>query len=208
MVIFGDSNTWGYDGKNLKRYEPEERWTWQLQQRLGDDWLLAVNGVPGRTAVFTDPLNEALNGLEHLPAVLLAHYPMDLLVIMLGTNDCKARFAATPFNIGAGMRRLVNKAKSMDVWKDKPNILIVAPILMDKRLYDVPSVADGMGPGCVEKSHAVPAIFQQIAQETGCHYMDCNPYVKPIPGDWMHFDQGSATPFAQAMEDKLRELLG
>lgn len=209
ILCYGDSNTWGYDARSGGRYSDAERWPRQLARLLGEGYYVGEAGLNGRTTVFEDPLNEGLSGFTHLLPSMSHHAPLDLLVIMLGTNDTKERFAATPRNITDGLRRLVNKAKVLDLlWKDGPKILIVAPIMIDPRLYEVELVAPGMGAGCVEKSQALPGLFQALAAELGCHYLDSNPYVTPALGDFMHFDPGSNDRFAAAMKDKISEILG
>ena len=125
---------------------------------------------------------------------------------MLGTNDCKQRFAATPVNIKDALARLVKKARQLDVWRSVPHILIVAPIIMDGRLYSSPNAA-GMGEGCVEKSRQLPLLFRDAAREHGCDFLDCNPYVTAAEGDYMHFDPDSNRRFAQALEEKIISLL-
>ena len=210
ILCYGDSNTWGYNSQTGGRYDDQVRWTRQLQALLGEDCLVGEAGLNGRTTVFEDPLNEGLNGLVHLLPAMSHHCPLDLLVIMLGTNDTKERFAATPRNITDGLRRLVNKAKGLELLftNSQPRILIVGPIKIDERIYGEPLVAPGMGAGCVEKSHALPALFEALADELGCEYMDCNPHVTPALGDFMHFDPESNGRFAKALHDKIREILG
>jgi len=128
-----------------------------------------------------------------------------LVVMMLGTNDCKQRFSATPDNIKDGLLRLVKKARVTEAWREEPRLLIVAPIIMDRRLYDTPHGA-GMGEGSVEKSEQLPALFRGLALECGCAFLDSNPYVTPAPGDFMHFDPDSNRRFAQALAEKIRAI--
>ncbi len=208
ILCYGDSNTWGYNAATGGRYDDDVRWTQRLGVMLGEDYLIGEAGLNGRTTVFEDPLNEGLNGLTHLLPAMSAHCPLDLLVIMLGTNDTKERFAATGRNITDGLRRLVNKAKGLELWNGQPRILVVAPIIIDERLYDVDTVAPGMGAGCVEKSRELPGLFEALAAELGCEYMDANPHVTPAFGDFMHFDLASNERFAKALTAKVKEILG
>ena len=191
IVCYGDSNTWGYCAATGGRYEDDVRWTRLLQEQLGDGYLVAEEGVCGRTTVFEDPLNEGLCGFAHLAPALNTHSPLDLLVVMLGTNDCKQRYSATAQNIADGLARLVTRAKQLPVWAGEPKVLIVAPIMIDPRVHQVPRVGQEMGEGCVEKSRLLPALMEQTARDTGCEFMDCNPYVQPGEADWMHFDAAS-----------------
>ena len=133
IVCYGDSNTWGYCAATGGRYADDARWTRLLQEQLGEGWLVAEEGVCGRTTVFEDPLTEGLCGFAHLAPALYANSPLDLLVVMLGTNDCKQRYSATAQNIADGLARLVTRAKQLPVWAGEPKVLIVAPIMIDPR---------------------------------------------------------------------------
>ncbi len=199
ILCYGDSNTWGYDAAGGGRYDSDTRWTMQLQQMLGQGYLIQEAGLSGRTTVFEDPLNEGLSGYASLLPTLMTHAPIDLMLLMLGTNDCKERFSANARNITDGLLRLVNKAKQTACWRGQPNILILAPIMIDERIYQSPTNGPGMGAGCVEKSRQLPALYQQLAREQGCHYLDCNDYVKAADHDFMHFDHDSNLRFAQAL---------
>jgi lysophospholipase L1-like esterase len=88
VVVFGDSNTWGYvPGSNGERFPYEQRWPTILQRELGDDWLVVPEGLSGRTATVERPDSEGRNGLPYLLPCLLSHAPVDVVVIFLGTND-------------------------------------------------------------------------------------------------------------------------
>ena len=107
-----------------------------------------------------------------LYALLKSHEFLDLLIIMLGTNDTKERLGANASCIGIGMERLVRKARSVDCWGARePNILIVCPppILPEMELAEC---GLPMGRGCIEKSLELPKYYQKAAQLTGAHFMD------------------------------------
>ena len=207
IVCFGDSNTWGYDAVSGGRFDEDTRWTQLLQQRLGEQYLVLEEGVNGRTTAIDDPRFEGLCGRRALPIAMMAHSPVDCLVIMLGTNDCKALFSASVRHINDGLCRLVHAVKyQRDVWADQARILLVAPIVMGEELYTVPDILAEMGEGSVEKSRALPAVFLETARRFGCEYMDCNPYVTPDTVDYMHFDAVSHARFAEAVADQLNKM--
>lgn len=112
IVCLGDSNTHGYcadpadcaDG-SLRRFNESERWTCRLQAALGEDFLVLEEGLPGRTTVFDDPVEESLSALPYLYPCLMSHAPVSLLVVMLGTNDTKERLGANACAIGKGVER-------------------------------------------------------------------------------------------------------
>ena len=174
IVCLGDSNTHGYcadpndcaDGGD--RYNEHERWTCLLQSALGDGYLVLEEGLSGRTSVFTDPLHESMDAVSVAYSILMTHEPVDLLVIMLGTNDTKERFAANAPAIAVGMERLIKKCKSVECWgKHTPNILVVCPPPLGQGFHD-----EVMGNGCVEKSMALPEYLKVVAERNNVHYLD------------------------------------
>ena len=174
ILCLGDSNTHGYcaDPSDCAdggiRFNEEERWTCRLQAALGQDYLVTEEGLSGRTTVFPDPLHESMDALPVIYSLLKSHEVVDLLIIMLGTNDTKERLGANATCIGLGMERLVRKAMSVDCWGDHtPNILIVAPPHITEGFFD-----PAMGSGCKEKSELVAAEYAAVAQRLGVHFMD------------------------------------
>ena len=174
IVCFGDSNTHGYcadpadcaDGG--ARFNESERWTCLLQKALGEEYLVLEEGLSGRTTVFADPLHESMDAVSVAYLVLMSHEPVDLLVIMLGTNDTKERFAANAAAIAVGMERLIQKCQSTPCWGAKgPNLLIVCPPPLGAGFHD-----EVMGKGCVEKSVALPPYLKAVAERNGCAFFD------------------------------------
>lgn len=193
IVCLGDSNTHGYcadpadcaDGA-LQRFNEEERWTCLLQKKLGEDYLVAEEGLSGRTTVFDDPLYEHLSALDYLYPCLKSHEPVSLLIVMLGTNDTKERLGASAACIGIGMERLVMKAKSIPAWRDdKPNILIICPPHIGEGMYDN-ECGLTMGAGCPKKSRELAPFYEAVAQRQGCAFLDAEGIAEFNHVDWMH----------------------
>lgn len=178
ILCVGDSNTYGFCADPTDcadggiRFNEDERWTCRLQKLLGSDYLVTEEGLPGRTTVFPDPLTENMDVLSHIYALLKSHEMIDLLIIMLGTNDTKERLNATAATISRGMERLVRKAMSVDCWPtDKPNILIVSPPPIGKGV-EHGIFADEMGRGCAEKCEEMAHYYRQTAELLGVSFMD------------------------------------
>ena len=110
ILCFGDSNTWGLDGKTGTRFPWEVRWTGILQEKMKKEGARIIEeGLCGRTTVFEDPLRDGRRGTAFFPTLLESHAPLDDIVIMLGTNDCKTVFGASAEVIGKGMVRLLEQ---------------------------------------------------------------------------------------------------
>lgn len=178
ILCLGDSNTHGYCADpsdcadSVARFNEDERWTCLLQKALGEGYLVTEEGLSGRTTVFQDALHESMDALSVIYALLKSHEIIDLLIIMLGTNDTKERLGVNAACIGIGMERLVRKAQSVDCWGDHaPNILIVCPPAILPLMEENPCGA-AMGRGCVDKSRELPRYLESTARLVGAHYLD------------------------------------
>lgn len=178
IVCFGDSNTHGHCADPADtadggvRFNEEERWPCVLQELLGKEYLVIEEGLNGRTTAFEDPECEGRRGMDSIYSCLYSHKSVDLLILMLGTNDVKDRFHADVEQVGQGMEMLIEKAKSVAAWEgEKPNILLVAPphILegVDRKVY-----GDAFGPDTVEKSRQLASVYAEVAKRQGCAFLD------------------------------------
>lgn len=194
IVCFGDSNTHGYDSRTGGRFDENVRWPCVLQHLLGEGYHVHEEGLSGRTAVFDDPLFEGLNGLKAIFPCLLTHEPVDLLIIMLGTNDVKSRFHMTAGNIGKGMERLLRKAiDTREAWREgRPRILLISPPPIDERYFET-EVGPEMGPGCAERSRAIEPFYRAAAERADISYLNAAelPGMEMYPYDYMHLSPES-----------------
>lgn len=202
ILCYGDSNTWGYNAETQQRFDYHLRWTTLLSELLGNEFRLIDEGLCGRTTVFTDPLNYGLNGFDMLEPIINTHMPIDLLIFMLGTNDCKQRYNAPAENISRGMMRLVEKALALKV----PKILIITPIYIDSKIYDT-ETGKYMGEKCSEKSFELATYYKNISISMNIDYLNANDIIKPNIIDFMHLDQTSLQPFAQLLYKKIQTIL-
>ena len=128
ILCFGDSNTFGSDpSPEGFRHPYHLRWPGIVQQLLGEEFYVIEEGMGGRTTVFSDPLEPMRCGISYLPVALQSHQPLDLVILSLGTNDCKGMFSASPRVIAAGMERLVQTVQRFPFGGQTkpPKILIV-----------------------------------------------------------------------------------
>ena len=212
IVCFGDSNTHGFCGElQGVRFDENTRWTCLLQKKLGEEYLIIEEGLSGRTTCFEDPLEEGLSAIPYRYPCLKTHEPVDLLVIMLGTNDTKERFGASSECIAIGLGRLIDKAVScVGCWKNNtPNILIVTPQNIG-RDYVNTWVRPTMGSGCAEKSEGLATEYEKIAALKGCHYLDANKVITAAPNkvDCMHLTAEAHVQLAEGMAAKIAEIFG
>ena len=192
IVCLGDSNTHGYCADPADcadggiRFNENERWTCLLQKALGEDCLVIEEGLSGRTTVFPDPLHESMPALDVAYPILKSHEAVDLLIIMLGTNDTKERLSVNPACIALGLNRLIDKCKTVPCWGDHaPNILVIAPPHIGSEM-EASAVGSTMGAGCAAKSRELAKYYAPVAQAQGCAFLDAEGVAEFNKVDYMH----------------------
>jgi lysophospholipase L1-like esterase len=205
ILLFGDSNTHGTmpmpDLGISGRFGHEERWTSRLQHQL-PDWEVIAEGHPGRTTVHDDPIEGAhRNGLSVLPALLESHRPIDVVLVMLGTNDLKERFSVNAGDIGLSLERLVRVilASGAGPGNGAPGVLLVSP----PPIVETGCLA-GMFAGGAAKSRALAAEVKAAATRVGVPFLDAGEVVTVSPIDGIHYGPEANPLLAEAFATAIR----
>lgn len=209
ILCFGDSNTHGTRAHrkmgDRRRHDRHDRWPSVMAAALGSDYEVIAEGQPGRTAAYDDPINgETKNGLRLLPALLETHRPIDLVIVMLGTNDVKLRFPGSASDIAAAMDRVLMAIQSSEAGPDgeSPRILLVAP----SPVQEVGFMAE-MFAGGAEKSRALAGHYANLAQRRKCSFLDLAPVAKVDPVDGVHLSADAHAAIGAAMAKAVRPIL-
>jgi lysophospholipase L1-like esterase len=205
ILCYGDSNTWGQDGLTKTRYPLDVRWTGVLRQELGDGYWVVEEGLCGRTTVWDDPIEgEWKNGLRYLMPCLESQAPIDLVVLMLGTNDLKNRYAVSAFDIANGLGRLIATIQqcSFGPQDQAPQVLLVAPPPLG-RLSDY---AD-MFVGGYEKSTRLGSEYKKLADLYACEFLDASQLIRSSDVDGVHLDPDAHHRLGLAVAEAVRRLL-
>lgn len=209
ILCYGDSNTWGYDPAGNKRFDESERWTRLLAKALGDGYSVIEEGLNGRTTVFDDPLVPYRNGRDMLVPLIWSHKPLDCIVIMLGTNDLKPKFAPSAAAVADGLETLARLALSPAALEGSPapKILVVSPIEVGEHIER--SMFNEMfgGRRAIGLSRELPALIASVAKRNGCEFLDAARITAPSDFDSIHLDATGHAKLARAVADKLREIL-
>ena len=204
ILCYGDSNTWGWNPSTQTRYARDERWPGVLQQELGDEYFVIEEGLPGRTTVWDDPIEGYKNGKEYLIPCLETHKPIDLVAIMLGTNDLKVRFSLSAFDVAAGAGVLVDIVQRSEAGPDgnAPKVLLMAPPPLG-RLTDFAEMFDGAR----VKSRKLAERFQQAARERGCALFDTSNVIVSSDVDGAHLEAEEHWKLGRAVAAVMRNML-
>ena len=205
VLFYGDSNTWGFDPSTGGRYPLEKRWTTICANILGGGYHCIAAGLNGRMTAFDDPVKECRNGLEGLDYELQTHKPLDLLVIMLGTNDLKYTDAE---GSTLGMRALLRKALSANerfhlsypVFPDETRILLVSPVLITGTVNDNAACNEA------EESKQMAGLYGKLAGEYGLWFLNAANVTGPSVTDGVHLSSEGHRAIAMAVAEKIREV--
>lgn len=205
ILCYGDSNTHGAVSVNGERFKWEERWPNILGKLLGNGYDVKESGVDGRTTAYTDPVGgEELNGLSHLSAAMLTHAPLDLLILMLGTNDTKEYFHLSVAQIAQGMEKLIVKAQSMDCWRNAvPEILVIAPAPILPG-YETKDSFYYLGNGCAEKSAALAPVYERLSRLKKCEFFDASSIAEINSEDHIHLTREGHQALARSVAEIIR----
>ncbi len=205
ILCYGDSNTWGYIPGNSLRLPYEQRWTGRVQLALGDAFLLIEEGLNGRTTVWDDPFKPGRNGLKALPPVLDSHAPIDLVVMMLGTNDLKHFRATYAADAARGAELLIEIIRQRPCGPnppdgDSPQILLVAPA----PIHQLSERLSSQFIGAEEKSRQFGNQFRAVAQQSGVHFFDAAEVIKLDElEDGIHFNHHAHARLAERITKRI-----
>jgi lysophospholipase L1-like esterase len=207
VLCFGDSNTWGYNAETEGRYPPNVRWVNVLTHELGDGYTVIAEGLNGRTTVWDDPVEgEYRNGKSYLIPCLESHYPIDLVVILLGTNDLKHRFGLSAYDIASGAGTLVNMVLKSEFGVDGqgPKVLLLAPpptAVAGTRFVDMLAGADAT-------SRDLGRFYREVAEEYACAFLDLSTVIVSSKIDGIHLDPSEHLKLGRAVAVEVRKILG
>ncbi|MBU3875300.1 SGNH/GDSL hydrolase family protein [Faecalicatena sp. AGMB00832] len=205
ILCYGDSNTYGLKSDLQTRYPREVRWTGILQKMLGEEYYVIEEGLGGRTTVWDDPVEDYKNGKKYLLPCLDSHKPLDLVIIMLGTNDLKTRFSVSAFDVSVAMENLVKTILKSDAGIDfqAPQVLLVTPVPIHS--VNNPDL-DQMLAGAEEKSKMLAPYYEEIAKRNQIHYLNPEGMIEVNDVDGIHYTEKGHRQMAEMMVEKIREI--
>jgi lysophospholipase L1-like esterase len=204
VLCYGDSNTWGYDPATRARYPPHVRWTGVLASRLGAEYHVVEEGLNGRTTRWDDPIEPGRNGLTSLRPCIDSHQPLDVIIVMLGTNDLKRRFDLSASDIAQSAAALAELAGRFTHAPDGSHaeVLLIAP----------PAVStltefDQMFDGAREKSRWFSHYYRLAAGWHHLAFFDAGSVIVSSEKDGIHFDAEEHLKLGEALADEVRRLV-
>lgn len=209
ILAYGDSLTWGMDGRTLSRHVHEDLWPTVLEAGLGGGARVINAGLNGRSTMFDDySVSADRNGVRILPTILGTFEPLDLVIILLGTNDMKTFTSGSAIGSGQGIKRMIEIIRTFAyaVQKTPPEVLVVAPPKAEKLApwgeYPLlsPRTAEG---------EQLASVYAHVARAAGCAFFDAGTVSSTATGgDGIHLDAANTRAIGQALAPVAASILG
>jgi lysophospholipase L1-like esterase len=209
VLCYGDSNTWGQKPDKTGRYPADTRWTGVMQKQLGDDYYVIEEGLSSRTTDLDYARRPGRNGKTYLEPCIDSHNPLDIVIIMLGSNDFKIEFNRSVSEIAHALHGLVSmvQERAKTTSGVTPKIILVSPILVDETARRFTEFYTGYyDHNSVIKSHELGAAIQQVAKTTNCTFIDASSVAHPGE-DGLHFSPESHPALGKLLRGTVQSLM-
>lgn len=209
ILCYGDSNTWGFVPGTGMRQPANVRWTGVCQKALGEEYCIIEAGLNGRTTVFDDYFSDYLNGKKCLGYTLISQKPLDLVVLMLGSNDLKYTNAVGAATGADELVRMLLNADavyrvSQPIWQNSPKVLLIAPPLVAQEITELRPDSTLVRGG--EESKRFSQLYEAVAKTRGASFLDAALYAEPSLEDCVHITADSHTRLGLAVAEKIKEI--
>lgn len=215
ILCYGDSNTWGNiaGSRNAelmlaRRFDRNMRWTGVLQKLLGNDFYVIEGGLNGRNTSFDETrfIRPSRNGLATLPLILEMNYPLDLVIIMLGTNDFLIDYDSTPEQTTAAIKKMLHLVKNSHFGHEfsAPQTLLIAPAPIHK--IDSTDFNLFFNDSSIVKNQQLAAHYANLAAQEGITFLDAGKIVKISDNDGVHIEANSHSDLAVAITTEIKKI--
>ena len=202
ILCFGDSNTYGYIPDGSGRYELSVRYPGVLQEILGADYHVVEEGLCGRTTIYEDPTRFCRKAVDYIEPCLYSHFPLDCIVIMLGTNDCKTVFRAQADEIKDGLAQVIKIIRNISAVP----VIIVAPILLGEKIWQ-----DNFDPDfdreSLDVSKKLASEYKKLATAERCLFLNAAEFAYPSEADQEHMTPEGHKNLAAALAGIIKNMV-
>jgi len=208
ILVYGDSLTWGIIPNTRQRLSFESRWPGVMQTQLtqgGFNVRVIEDCLNGRRTAWDDPYKPGRNGLQGLEQRIEINSPLELVIVMLGTNDFQSMHELNAWHSAQGIAAIVGAIRKAPIEPGMPvpDLLIVAP----------PAIGNPKGPiapkfeGAQRKAAGLAAAYQTVAAELGCAYFDAGSVTTSSAVDGVHLDAKQHQTLGRALSQTVRPML-
>lgn len=194
ILVYGDSNTYGYRSSDHLRFEKPYRWTTIADEYAGAGFEIINGGMNGRTACGHEPLFPLRNGIDYIESCILSHMPLHMICVMLGTNDLKKEFAFSAERIAQGCGQILKRAKKVmdgEMPGNDCKYLLMSPIEVSGDVTGSGWAEDYEAESAIRKSRELSELYCKVAEEEGFLFFDAALFACPCKEDGIHLSAES-----------------
>ena len=201
LLCFGDSNTWGFDPATWERYPFDIRWPGVLQNELGESYRVIEDGQNGRTAVPSNAVDGFNSSNADLLNALAIHRPLDLVILMLGTNDLLMKSSGSHTNVGNGIDVLLDiiRHSGAGPGATAPSVLLLAPPPIGPLAVEIEILENA-----ISRSHFFAQRYKSIAADFSCAFLNAGDIVRSSEIDGFHLDASEHMKLGLAIAKRVR----
>lgn len=203
ILCFGDSNTWGHDPVDCSRLE--RRWTVMIDEML-DNCEIVQDGVCGRATKLRINDEWDTDGLSVFRDKYLKNNGLDLVIIMLGTNDLLNENDFTVEETGEHLRTMIKEMRE-SLGVDAPEVLLISPILISADMMKHPVFSTLYSEKSVINSNRFAEVIEKVATEEKAHFLDASKVSSPSAIDGIHMESSEHQKLADAVAEKIKSIL-
>ena len=208
ILCYGDSNTWGQQPDKSGRFAAHIRWPGVLQSELGNDYYVIEEGLSSRTTDLEYTKKPGRNGKTYLQPCLGSHSPLDIVIVMLGTNDLKIEFDRSAKEIANALAGLVdiirNDAKNST--GTSPQVILISPITVDDTAPRFAEIYTGYyDQVSTIKSRELSSAIKEVAERNDCYFIDAAS-VAHAGEDGLHFAKSSHPELGKAIAQEIKKI--
>lgn len=193
ILCFGDSNTFGFNPENGKRYDEKTRWSGILKSTLSGKYEVIEAGCNNRTAFCDNPTGEEFTGIKAIKKYLTED--INILVLSIGLNDLQKIYNTNPIDYDEGIRNIIKIAKNTN---PDIEIILTSPSVINENILKS-YFAQLFDESAIKKSKELLNIYQNIANKTGCKFIDLEEVAKASNIDGLHYSKEAHKKIATAI---------
>ena len=208
ILVYSDSISWGIIPMSRNRFAFEQRWPGILENnlnKLGQDVRVIEDCLNGRRTIYEDPVRSGRNGLIGLSQRIEVNSPLELVILMLGTNDFQANHDHTALDAAKGMKALIDEIRhtTLEPGMIKPKILVIAPPPILEPKGDIAMKFKDGHKKCVGLAKA----YKKLCEDESCNFFDAEKVTTSSKIDGVHFDLDQHAKFGDAISDYVKNLI-
>lgn len=206
ILVYADSLTWGIIPSTRKRLDFNDRWPGVMENVLNENdqkFRIIENCLNGRRTVWEDPFKPGRNGFEGIEQVIEMNSPLELVILLLGTNDFQSVHSFNARHSAQGIRSLITSIRQSPIEPGMPQpsiLLAVPPLIKPKGTIAVKFE------GSEIKSQGLCEEYKKVAEELNCSFFDSSSVTSVSEVDGIHLDKDQHHVLGKAMAGKVLEI--